>query len=171
MKTFVYSDPHFGHDAIIKYESRPFDNVNHMDKELIDNWNEHVGKNDLVYVLGDFSFYNLAKTEEIVRSLNGRKRLLLGNHDRGHSLTWWKKAGFEEAYEHPICYGGFYWFSHEPMYVNSHMPYVNVHGHIHGQKYESEQYVNVSVEHTEYKPVLFEIISARFQKEHENETF
>lgn len=165
MKVFLYSDPHFGHSNIIEYESRPFDNVEQMNETLITNWNETVSSEDMVYVLGDISFYNFSKTEEIIKGLNGRKRLLLGNHDRHRSLTWWKNTGFEEVYEYPICYGGFYWFSHEPMYINSHMPYVNVHGHIHGQKYESKQYVNVSVEHTNYAPVLFGLISDKFKLE------
>lgn len=162
MKTFLYSDPHFGHEAIIEYESRPFENAAHMDQTLLDNWNKRVSKKDMVYILGDVSFHNFAITEEIIRSLNGRKRLILGNHDRNRSLTWWKNAGFEEVYEHPICYGGFYWFSHEPMYINKNMPYVNIHGHIHGQKYEGDQYVNVSVEQINYAPVLFGVISDKF---------
>ncbi|UJF35196.1 metallophosphoesterase family protein [Paenibacillus hexagrammi] len=39
--------------------------------------------------------------------------------------------------------------------MNKHMPYVNIHGHIHGQKYESNQYINVSVERWNYEPVNF----------------
>ncbi len=63
--------------------------------------------------------------------------------------------------EYPIVYGGFFFLSHEPMYMNKHMPYVNIHGHIHGQKYEGTQYVNVSVEHWDYTPVPFDTIKAR----------
>lgn len=163
MRIFLYSDPHFGHSNIIEYESRPFESVEHMDEVLMNNWNETVTEEDMVYVLGDVSFYSSSRTELIIRSLKGRKRLLLGNHDRHRSLAWWKNVGFEEVYEHPLCYGGFYWLSHEPMYINSHMPYVNVHGHLHSQQYESKQYVNVSVEHTQYAPVLFDTISDRFK--------
>lgn len=48
--------------------------------------------------------------------------------------------------------------SHEPMYMNKHMPYVNVHGHIHGQKYEGNSHFNICVEHWNYAPLSFEQI-------------
>lgn len=42
--------------------------------------------------------------------------------------------------------------------MNKHMPYVNVHGHIHGQKYEGNNHFNICVEHWNYKPLTFEQI-------------
>ena len=53
---FVTSDLHFGHKNIIKYENRPFKDVEEMDQKLIENWNNKVGKDDTVYILGDFSW-------------------------------------------------------------------------------------------------------------------
>ena len=35
--------------------------------------------------------------------------------------------------------------SHRPLYVNKQMPYVNLHGHIHSNKYDDNQHINVSV--------------------------
>jgi calcineurin-like phosphoesterase family protein len=81
----------------------------------------------------------------------------MGNHDRGRTRSWWLDAGFHEVSEHGLIYG-FFFLSHEPMYMNKHMPYINIHGHIHGQKYEGRQYINVSVEHWDYTPVSFEHI-------------
>ena len=52
-----------------------------MDNTLIDNWNNAVSANDLVYVLGDISWYNDEKTAEIFKQLNGEKILVKGNHD------------------------------------------------------------------------------------------
>ena len=48
---------------------------------MIELWNSTVTKNDLVYVLGDFSFYNGEKTNEILKQLKGKKILIVGNHD------------------------------------------------------------------------------------------
>lgn len=155
---FFISDHHFGHGPIIDYESRPFEDAAHMAETMIERWNAAVGKADRVFHLGDFSFMNKAKTAEIVARLHGYKTLVLGNHDRGRSREWWLEAGFDEVSEYPLVYGGFFFLSHEPMYMNKHMPYVNIHGHIHGQRYESQQYVNVSVEQWDYTPVAFETI-------------
>ncbi|PYI51218.1 phosphoesterase [Paenibacillus flagellatus] len=158
---FLTSDHHFGHQHIIDFESRPFADVEEMNETMIARWNDVVGRDDRVYHLGDFSFLNKEKTKAIVERLNGYKVLIMGHHDRGRSRTWWLDAGFDEVSEVPIVYGGFFFLSHEPMYMNKHMPYVNVHGHIHSQKYEGRQYVNVSVEHWNYAPVSFEDIKRR----------
>jgi calcineurin-like phosphoesterase family protein len=155
---FMTSDHHFGHGPIIDYESRPFESAEHMTETMIERWNAVVGKADRVFHLGDFSFLGKSKTADIVSRLHGYKTLILGNHDRSRSRRWWLDAGFDEVSEFPIVYGGFFFLSHEPMYMNKHMPYVNIHGHIHGQRYDSPQYVNVSVELWDYTPVAFETI-------------
>ncbi len=54
-----------------------------MDKVLIKNWNDVIGKNDIVYHLGDFSFRGAGETLNVLAQLNGRKRLVQGNHDTG----------------------------------------------------------------------------------------
>ena len=53
MKVFFTGDLHFGHENIIKLDSRPFKSVEEMDAELIHRWNNKVAPGDLVYVLGD----------------------------------------------------------------------------------------------------------------------
>lgn len=155
-RTFIISDTHWFHKNIIDYESRPFENVHLMNEEMVKRWNQVVSKSDEVIHLGDVSFANADLTRGILSRLNGYKRLIMGNHDRHRSRKWWVDVGFDEVNEDPILYKGFYILSHEPVYVNEHMPYVNVHGHIHSQKYEGKQYVNACVEHWEYTPFLFD---------------
>lgn len=157
-RVYVISDHHFGHQKIIDFESRPFTTAEEMDEYMINQWNAIVSKEDKVFHLGDFSFYNKEKTKAIADRLNGKKFLILGNHDRGRSKSWWLDAGFDEVSEYPIIYESFYILSHEPIYMNKHMPYVNIHGHIHSQKYEGKHYFNACVEHYDYKPVAFEEI-------------
>ncbi len=157
-QVFFTSDHHFGHANIIAFESRPFADADAMTDAMVAKWNAVVGPEDKVFHLGDFSFLNQEKTSSIVSRLNGYKLLVLGNHDRGRSRTWWLKAGFDEVSEYPIIYKEFFFLSHEPLYMNNHMPYVNVHGHIHGQKYEGKQHFNVCVEHWDYAPVSFDFI-------------
>lgn len=79
---FYISDNHFGHFNIIRYDNRPFDNTDKMDEVMIDRWNEVVGDEDTVCILGDFSWHNEQRTVEILNSLTGRKVLVKGNHDR-----------------------------------------------------------------------------------------
>lgn len=129
---FFISDHHFGHKLIIDFESRPFADADEMTDVMIQKWNAAVGSEDKVFHLGDFSFLNQERTQEIVRKLNGYKFLVLGNHDRGRPRSWWLDAGFDEVSEYPVLYKDFFLLSHEPVYMNKHMPYVNVHGHIHG---------------------------------------
>lgn len=157
-KVFFTSDHHFGHKNIIDFESRPFVDVEEMNRIMIENWNSVVGIQDTVFHLGDFSFLNQEKTKDIVSRLNGYKHLIMGNHDRGRTRSWWLNVGFDEVSEYPILYNDFFFLSHEPMYMNKHMPYVNVHGHIHGQKYEGKNHFNICVEHWNYKPLSFEQI-------------
>lgn len=155
MNVFFISDHHFGHGNIIKYENRPFFDVDSMTEHMIKAWNKVVGKNDKVYVLGDFSFYGFEKTESIVKRLNGFKYLVVGNHDRRKSNEWWRRVGFKEVYDKPIIYNDFFILSHEPVYVNQCMPYLNIHGHLHSKKMvsaEDNQYINVSVECWDYEP-------------------
>ena len=61
-----------GHKNIIKYENRPFNSVEEMDKAIINMWNKTVEKDDLVYILGDFSWYKGQKTNEILSFPNKR---------------------------------------------------------------------------------------------------
>lgn len=81
MKHFFTADTHFGHSNIIEFCKRPFANVNEMDEALIAAWNKRVGHEDLVYHLGDFSMYDVAKYRA---RLNGRIILISGNHDYRH---------------------------------------------------------------------------------------
>ena len=75
------SDLHFGHRNILKFCKRPWDTVEEMDEGLIQNWNRVVGKDDLVFNLGDFAFASNSKWKEILGRLKGHHYLILGNHD------------------------------------------------------------------------------------------
>ena len=82
---YFTSDLHFGHNNVIRFDNRPFAMVEEMDGELIRRWNNKVKSDDIVYILGDISWYNSDKTCEILSRLNGQKHLIKGNHDRINS--------------------------------------------------------------------------------------
>ena len=78
---FFTSDTHWGHLNILKLCSRPCPTVEEMDEALINNWNSVVGKNDIVFHLGDFAFAPNWRWKEIISRLNGEIHLIIGNHD------------------------------------------------------------------------------------------
>lgn len=57
-----------------------------MDEGLIANWNSMIGPDDEVFHLGDVSWYGPETTARILKRLNGKKYLILGNHDRKGSM-------------------------------------------------------------------------------------
>ena len=76
------ADMHFDNDSIIAYDNRPFDSVEEMNEALIANWNRVVtDPEDLTWILGDFCAGDAARWRELLSRLNGRKALILGNHD------------------------------------------------------------------------------------------
>lgn len=82
MAYFFIADTHFGHENALAFDNRPFRTIEEHDKALIENWNNAVSRNDEVFILGDISWHNATKTNEIVSSLNGIKHLIVGNHDK-----------------------------------------------------------------------------------------
>lgn len=85
-KLWFTSDWHFG-DTRLSQLFRPFKNVEENTKEIVNKHNSKVAIDDLVYVLGD-SLYREADPNiflPIINSMNGRKILLRGNHDRSFS--------------------------------------------------------------------------------------
>lgn len=99
---FVTADLHLGHANIIRLANRPFSSVEEMDERLVLNWNSIVPLTGTVYILGDFAWIRSEKGDErrvymkkLVSALNGKKILLLGNHDKEDELLQdWKEFGF-----------------------------------------------------------------------------
>ena len=162
-KIFLIGDLHFNHRNIIKYCSRPFDSVEDMNEQLIKNWNSVVGKNDIVYVVGDFALCGKQKIIEFGQCLNGRKRLILGNHDQA-SIETYRAAGFEFVYNHPIVLEEFFVVSHEPMVgFSPSMAFANIFAHVHDNPAYTDCSARsfcVSAERICYEPIDFETIKA-----------
>ena len=155
MKVFIISDTHFGHEAIIRYCNRPFTSVEEMDQIMIKRWNETVSNNDIVIHLGDFSFYGKDKTREIIQKLNGKKILIMGNHDN-YSEQFYRDAGFHTVSRFPIIYDNFYMLSHAPLQLSETTPFFNAYGHVHNDNKFIDNATSkcYSVERTGYRPVL-----------------
>lgn len=83
MMTFFSADHHHGHSNIINYCKRPFASVDEMTATIVQRWNQTVGRDDEVWFLGDFCFKGY---ESLFENLNGRKHLIIGNHDPRSTL-------------------------------------------------------------------------------------
>lgn len=120
---FFTSDSHYGHSNIIWMCKRPYTNVEEMNRKLIENWNNVVKPDDLVFHLGDFAFGGQPLWRSIREQLNGNIILIKGNHD-DHNLKNGCKVLFDGVYDqvkfyienrciylnhYPfLCYGGSY---------------------------------------------------------------
>lgn len=87
-----YSDPHFGHASIIGFCNRPYADVWEMNEDLVGRYNVHVKKTDTVLWLGDAFFGKSDEATAFLDRLNGKKAIVLGNHDR--KANWFLERGF-----------------------------------------------------------------------------
>ena len=158
MKFFIISDTHFGHEQIIKYCGRPFKSTKEMDEMLIKNWNEVVSNNDTVLHLGDVGFGKKEYVASIIKRLNGKKILIMGNHDNWSEQAY-RDMGFHTVSRFPIIWNNFFMLSHAPLELNETTPYFNYYGHVHNDNKYIDNATSrcVSVERIGYRPLfLFE---------------
>lgn len=135
-KTFFISDTHFGHANVIRFDKRPFADVDQMNEEMIARWNKVVGPDDTIYHLGDFSFLPAEKTLAVLRRLNGQKHLIYGNHDqiirKNHKLQ--REFVSVSEYKEITVAGNFFCLFHFPIgeWNKAHRGAYHLHGHCHG---------------------------------------
>lgn len=174
------SDHHFGHKNIIGYCDRPFTTVEEMDAEMMRRWNNCVRTEDTVYYVGDFAFATKDRIRELLGYLNGTKHLIRGNHDKPHSDTFWKSAGFasvQETLRHVFPeLGATIQMDHHPEYWQHSG--VQIHGHVHNSRgmYPLKAYgvtgqlqINVAVEVWSYAPASLREIVELIDKQMEHE--
>lgn len=171
---YFTSDHHFYHQNIIEYCSRPFSNVEEMNAELIERYNFFVGKQDVVYFLGDVSFGKPKEfIEDIFPKLSGHKHLISGNHDK-RNLKYWKKIFLSVQDYLEIEYESI-------KIVMSHYPFLSwnkghrgswmLHGHVHSSdnNLNLESIKNgfyrydVGVDANKYFPVSIDEIKENFR--------
>jgi calcineurin-like phosphoesterase family protein len=152
---FFTADTHFGHAAVIGISRRrrpdgtPLGSVAAMDEMLVAAWNATVGARDTVWHLGDFA---RARTEEeatraqaLLRRLNGRIHLVLGNHDALIGLPGFGWAEVAAAAELRVPGGPRLLLSHlAPRSVPEDA--LALHGHSHGRGADGSRRIDVGVD-------------------------
>ena len=90
MKRFVTSNLQLGRPSAIELYNRPFKDVDEMTQGLINSWNSVVGKDDLVYHLGNFA-WDPKTAQDAITQLNGNIWFVMGEHDDAINELWNKK--------------------------------------------------------------------------------
>lgn len=82
---YFTSDWHVGHATVLKptFDDRPFTDVDHMHRVLVNNYNATVPEDGICYFLGDMGLCNSETLRKVIGQLHGTKILILGNHDKG----------------------------------------------------------------------------------------
>lgn len=168
------SDPHFNHENMLKFTNydgtkvRDFENVQVMNETMVERWNSRVRPDDVVYCNGDVFFGPEQNAFPWLMRLNGRKELVLGNHDPDLDflMRFFPKVHLWKKFR-------------KHNFILSHMPLhpsvldemspdcANVHGHIHGNespKDAKHKYINICVEKTDYFPVSLNEILEKIGK-------
>jgi len=155
---YFTADQHFGHRNIIKYCNRPFSTPEEMDDRIIKNHNASVEKNDDVYMLGDLSMSMQKETLAMyVKQLNGRKHLILGNHDRLKNIRDYINIGFTSVHtpflkvEEFICV-------HDPALSQADISGQFLCGHIHNLFVKQRNCFNVGVDVHDFYPISINFI-------------
>lgn len=176
-KIFVCADTHWGHAGVCRFEVdgvkiRPWTDPVIMDQEMIENWNSVVGPHDRVYCLGDWAMKR--QFISTAAQLNGKKVLVKGNHDIFDLADY--KPYFEDVRAYvvggQVGSGNRYIMSHIPIHPGSLDRFdINIHGHLHTRRVLKEngdidtRYLCVSVEQTDFKPILLDTVLNISQKE------
>lgn len=171
-----FSDPHFGHANIIDYCSRPFANVDEMNRALVHNYNQRIGPDDTVVWLGD-CFFKGDKDEyrNILAEMAGYKILVLGNHDgTGPQMA---ALGFHLALHECVmniagktCRLNHFPYAADPQYEKpdrfkalrprKHSGEILLHGHTHSHTRRRDNQINLSCDAWGYAPALYTEVAA-----------
>lgn len=156
MKTFLITDTHFFHENLTtKFKERP----EGFTELVLENWIDALSDWDVTIHLGDVNIGQDSKIAEMLYRVPGRKILVRGNHDH-KSSHWYLTNGFDFVCDSFTIDAVL--FTHKPKAVLPADIKLNVHGHLHGNNHrfepwmKAEQYRELALENTNYKPVLLE---------------
>lgn len=160
-----YIDGDYQTDNILNWERTQFQNMEEHNRAL-DSMFFYLAKKikpgDEVYHLGDIGNPVYMKlVNKLIKEKNGRTILVMGNHDRHEDIEYLKTI-FDIVYPYPVSLSNKLVISHHP--VNVWPSQLNVHGHLHGLKLNSPNYICCSVNDIGYNPITDKQIAAAFSK-------
>lgn len=188
MKVFFTSDTHFGHKNIMKYCRRTkfmteeevalleaadlgkisqrdvaisSASVNRMNQAMIDNINDVVGEDDVLYHLGDvfygcnFDFAKRIRDKIKCRTIHH----ILGNHDEPIFMSLFSSSS---QYAEVVVDKQRIFLCHYPMrsWNKSHDGAWSLYGHVHGRSWEEDKYGLSSYDRANLNKKFKEVISS-----------
>ena len=158
VNVYFTSDFHLFHQNVIKFDNRPFTNVQEMHAEIEKKWNETVTPDDIVIYLGDLSFArreDALLVNEMLKRLNGTIHFVMGNHDKIEDIRKTSRfASIQDYLEVRITHNvdsdihigakvkveTLFCCMHYPIYSwnKKHHGSYMVHGHCHGNLHHGE---------------------------------
>lgn len=167
MKYWFTADHHFFHRNIIKFCNRPFSGLEEMHDVMIERWNSVVGKNDIVYHIGDFSLGKYDETLRTIFKLNGTVYFLRGSHDKwlnDYEVDYQDRVwGYMDVID---ILGKTFTLCHYAMrtWPHSHYGAYHLYGHSHGNLPSFGYSMDVGVDTNNFYPYSFDDIVERFSK-------
>ena len=135
---YFTSDTHFGCEMLVENSRTEFGNLEEHDNHLIDRINSKVGRDDRLYILGDWCREKPGRYRPRLRCKN--LFFILGNHDKEAKIrpcfggnVWYAKAVKLACGNKVVC-------SHHPQafWDGSHKGWYHAYGHLHyNRKYEA----------------------------------
>ncbi|MDA8313975.1 MAG: metallophosphoesterase family protein [Actinomycetota bacterium] len=160
---FFTADTHFGHERLLTLgRGRPFSSAEAMTEALVERWNERVRRNDRIYHLGDLSFLNRGRTEQVLSRLNGQIHVVRGNHDHTLDRLQGRFASYQQYKEIKVGTRRLVLF-HFPVlsWHHANRGAWHLHGHCHGTLAEDPAVprMDVGVDCTGFAPISFEEVA------------
>lgn len=158
---YFISDTHFGHQNILKYDNRPWSDIDEHDKDIIERINDTLNENDHLYHLGDVA-WNQDAYLMFIHTLRKDVGLtmLRGNHD--HRI---RNGHCDDVLL--LREGPGIWLSHYPhlSWPNSFHGSIHLFGHVHGTVSGVGKSMDISANMIGYKPIsqdrVFELMESK----------
>lgn len=173
------ADYHFGHEFMAKH--RGFSDVFEMNEHIVAEHNKIVHKKDLTYILGDITM-ETDKWYFYLDQMNGRKKVILGNHEDPKHIPELLK--YVESVASMVKYKGIF-LTHCPIHPQEleYRVHHNIHGHLHEKVVSTQiipeslyrkidgqigkphkKYTCVSCEQVDYKPKTLKELGLEYDK-------
>lgn len=148
---FFTSDTHYNHSNICKGTSRwddlsntrDFDSLDLMNDIIVDGINSKVGKDDVLFHLGDWSFGGKDKILEFRKRIKCENvQIILGNHDENIIKHYNNTNIFDiiDSYREIKIHKTNFILCHYPIQSWNGMSKdsIHLHGHVHGEYFGNE---------------------------------
>lgn len=138
MSDWISADWHLGHANVIRFDNRPFSNVEEMNREIMKEAMTLLKPGDNFFYLGDLSFDD-RHTEgwlATLKSSGANLFFIKGNHDKKKTINLYEKYGTYLGEQHGYNIGGQHCvLNHFAMrtWDRSHHGSVHFYAHSHGR--------------------------------------